>query len=288
MRVVGDDRRRPTARSELLRDGPAAGRAGAHAWTGAVDAALVALAAPGARAVTGGSPSSPSAGTAGPSCARAPTSTCSLAPRPARPARSSSGVVREVVYPLWDVGLTVGYAVRDRREAVAAIDDLDTATAMLDLRPSPVTAGSPHQVRAETMQRLPAAARTVPAGAGPGRRGPARAGGRRGRGPRTGPQGRRGRPARRAVASWAAAALVGTTGIDPLVPAGYLAAPDRRRLTLRLRPAARGPRGPAPRLPPSARSRVRTSSSGSTCRTPSPHAAGTWTAPTTTSPRTSC
>ncbi|MEX0835038.1 MAG: HD domain-containing protein, partial [Nitriliruptor sp.] len=30
---------------------------------------------------------------------------------------------------------------------------------------------------------------------------------------------------------WAAAALVGTTGIDPLVPAGYVAAPDRRRLT---------------------------------------------------------
>jgi [protein-PII] uridylyltransferase len=43
-------------------------------------------------------------------------------------------VVKEIVYPLWDAGLKVGYAVRDRREAVEAVSDLETATAVLDAR----------------------------------------------------------------------------------------------------------------------------------------------------------
>lgn len=139
-------------------------------------------------------------------------------------------VVREIVYPLWDAGLTVGYAVRDRREAVAAVDDLDNATSVLDLRPVAGDSGLAHRVRAEAIQRL--------------RRRPhrflqalARADG--GRHARAGdaaevlePNVKDGAGGLRDVQSlrWAAAALVGTTGLDPLVPAGYVAAPDRGRL----------------------------------------------------------
>ncbi len=138
--------------------------------------------------------------------------------------------VRALVYPLWDAGLEVGYAVRDRREAISAVDDLDTATAMLDLR---TVAGEPtfvQLVRSEVMRRL--------------RRRPHRflaalRGADQGRRRRAGdaaevlePHLKDGAGGLRDVQSlrWAAGALVGTVGLDPLVPAGYLGAPDRPRL----------------------------------------------------------
>ena len=63
-------------------------------------------------------------------------------------------LVRTVIYPLWDVGLTVGYAVRTRREAIAATDELDAATALLDARLLAGDAGLASQVRSEVLRRI--------------------------------------------------------------------------------------------------------------------------------------
>jgi len=140
-------------------------------------------------------------------------------------------VVRGVIYPLWDAGLTVGYAVRDRREALAAVDDVDSATAMLDLRTVAGDAPFAQLVRTEVIRRL--------------RRRPHRYLGalrqadleRRARAGDAAevlePHLKDGAGGLRDVQSlrWAAAALVGTVGLDPLVPAGYLGAPDRPRIT---------------------------------------------------------
>lgn len=140
-----------------------------------------------------------------------------------------AAAVRAIVYPLWDAGLEVGYAVRDRREALGAVDDLDTA-ATLDLRTVTGDEGFSQLVRAEVVRRL--------------RRRPDRflAALRRADGTRRAKAGdaaealepdlRNGAGGLRDVQSlrWASAALVGTSGLDPLVPAGYLGAPDRPRL----------------------------------------------------------
>ncbi|MEX2420740.1 MAG: hypothetical protein WD670_02870, partial [Actinomycetota bacterium] len=139
-------------------------------------------------------------------------------------------LVREIVYPLWDAGLKVGYAVRDRREAIGAVDDLDSATATLDMRPLAGDVGLAQLVRTEVIRRLRrrpqrflAALRTAD----------------RERRARAGdaaevlePNLKDGAGGLRDVQSlrWAAAALVGTSGLDPLVPAGYLGAPDRPRI----------------------------------------------------------
>ena len=141
-------------------------------------------------------------------------------------------VVKEIVYPLWDAGLKGGYAVRDRREAVEAITDLETATAVLDAR---AIAGDDTLLtvaRAEWLRRVR-------------RRGPhhlaalAEADGRRRA--RAGaaaeviePDLKSGAGGLRDVQSlrWAAAALVGTAGLDPLVATGHLGADDRRRLVV--------------------------------------------------------
>ncbi len=140
-------------------------------------------------------------------------------------------IVRGVVYPLWDAGLTVGYAVRDRREALAAVDDVDSATAILDLRTVAGDAAFAQLVRTEVIRRL--------------RRRPHRYLGalrqadleRRARAGDAAevlePHLKDGAGGLRDVQSlrWAAAALVGTVGLDPLVPAGYLGAPDRPRIS---------------------------------------------------------
>jgi [protein-PII] uridylyltransferase len=216
------------AREHLLVDGPAPGRLWCAAWTTAVDDAVVALATPAvarharlAVVATGGYGREE----------LCPASDIDLLIAHERLDQDELEViVREVVYPLWDVGLTVGYAVRDRREAVAATDDLDTATAVLDLRPLVGDRGLAYQVRTETVQRCkrrPQRFLQALARADAERRG------------RAGdaaevlePDLKDGAGGLRDVQSlrWAAAALVGTTGIDPLVPAGYVAAPDRRRL----------------------------------------------------------
>ncbi|MTV26627.1 [protein-PII] uridylyltransferase [Nitriliruptoraceae bacterium ZYF776] len=218
------------AAGEALRaDGPAPGPAWCAAWTDRVDAALQALAEPAA-----GRPGRTAVAAVGgygrrELCPASDVDVLLLHDRLERP--QLEHLVREVIYPLWDAGLTVGYAVRDRREAVAAIDDLDTATSVLDLRPVAGDAGLARQVRSEAAHRLkrrPHRFLQALARADAERR------------ERAGdaaevlePHLKDGAGGLRDVQSlrWAAAALVGTTGIDPLVPAGYLAAADRSRLT---------------------------------------------------------
>lgn len=138
--------------------------------------------------------------------------------------------VRDLVYPLWDAGLKVGYAVRSRRQAVVVASDVDVVTTMLDAR---WVAGSRPLVtttRDELVRRL--------------RKRPRKfleeltAADQR-RQERSGdasevlePDLKSGTGGLRDVQSlrWAAAALLGTGGLDPLVPAGYLGASDRARL----------------------------------------------------------
>jgi [protein-PII] uridylyltransferase len=146
------------------------------------------------------------------------------------PTATLEAAVRTIIYPLWDAGLRVGYAVRDRREAVGAVDDVDAATALLDLRWLAGAEGVAPRVRAEAIRRI--------------RRRPHRLldallDADRVRRARTGgaaeaiePDLKAGAGGLRDVQSlrWAAAALVGTPGLDPLVAAGYLGAPDRSRL----------------------------------------------------------
>jgi [protein-PII] uridylyltransferase len=138
--------------------------------------------------------------------------------------------VRAVVYPLWDVGLQVGYAVRDRREAIGATDDLDAATALLDLRPLAGDEVFVQVVRGEALRRLrrrPHRFLSALQRADAVRR--ARTGGGA---EAIEPDLKSGAGGLRDIQSlrWSAAALVGTPGLDPLVAAGYLGAPDRRRL----------------------------------------------------------
>jgi [protein-PII] uridylyltransferase len=139
-------------------------------------------------------------------------------------------LVRAVVYPLWDVGLTVGYAVRTRREALAAIDELDAATALLDARTLAGDAGLAAQVRIEALRRITRRPQRLLAqllAADDDRHA------------RTStptetlePDLKLGAGGLRDLQSlrWAAAALVGTPGLEPLVPTGFLGAPDLPRL----------------------------------------------------------
>jgi len=138
--------------------------------------------------------------------------------------------VRAIVYPLWDAGLEVGYAVRDRREAISAVDDLDTATAMLDLRTVAGETTFVQLVRSEVMRRLrrrPHRFLSALRGADHDRR--LRAGDAA---EVLEPHLKDGAGGLRDVQSlrWASGALVGTVGLDPLVPAGYLGAADRPRV----------------------------------------------------------
>ncbi|MFP4635800.1 MAG: hypothetical protein ACLFRD_08065 [Nitriliruptoraceae bacterium] len=166
-------------------------------------------------------------------------------------------LVRGVVYPLWDAGLTVGYAVRDRRAALDAVDDLDSATATLDLRH---VAGDPdlaQQIRTETVRRIRRRGHRFLASLR------SADGVRRHRAGDAAevlePDIKSGAGGLRDVQSlrWASAGLVGATGLDPLVAAGYLGASDRPRLVaaeqrllaarvaLHLVSAARSGRGPS-------------------------------------------
>lgn len=140
-------------------------------------------------------------------------------------------VIRAVCYPLWDAGLTVGHAVRTPTEAVeAAADRLDTATTLADRR---LVAGDPGLYDAFSARarrwldgRLTPLVDELAAGAD-GRRG--------GGNGRTGvrePNLKDGRGGLRDLQAlrWAAACLLGETGLDPLVSAGYLGAAERRTL----------------------------------------------------------
>jgi [protein-PII] uridylyltransferase len=215
------------ARHRLVRDGPAPGRAWCEAATAAVDAAVTRLVTPVlgrhrlAVVAVGGYGRREL-------CPRSDVDLLLL--HDGARDQELEELVRTVVYPLWDAALAVGYAVRDRREAVGAIDDLDSATALLDLRPVVGDRSLALQVRTEALHRLrrrPARFLEALARADQGRR--ARAGDAA---EVLEPDLKDGAGGLRDVQSlrWASAALVGTVGVDPLVPAGYVAAPDRARL----------------------------------------------------------
>ncbi len=140
-------------------------------------------------------------------------------------------LVRALCYPLWDAGLEVGHAVRTPREAVrAAAERTDTATALSDRR---LVAGSPgladelgdrmsrwlRRNGARLLGDLEAAdaERHARAGASPGMLSPDL---------KDGAGGLRDLHSLR----WAAGCLLGEVGLDPLVGARYLGAPDRGEL----------------------------------------------------------
>ncbi len=214
-------------RNGLLVDGPPPGRAWCRAWTAAVDEALAQLATPVlgrhrlAVVAVGGYGRQEL-------CPGSDVDLLLLHDGLAKDALE--GIVRAVVYPLWDAKLTVGYSVRDRREAVGAADDLDSATAMLDLRTVVGDSGLASLVRTEVVRRLrrrPHRFVAALAAADAARR--ARAGDAA---EMLEPDLKDGAGGLRDIQSlrWAAAALVGAAGLDPMVPAGYLGASDRPRL----------------------------------------------------------
>ncbi len=142
-----------------------------------------------------------------------------------------AAVVRRVIYPLWDAGLTVGHAVRDQRQAVAAaLADVDIATALLDARLLAGDAELLRESRATLLTRLrrrPNRFLSALAEADAARRA------------RYGdaaevlePHIKEGAGGLRDVQSlrWAAAGLLGEPHLDPLVGARYLSAIDRTRL----------------------------------------------------------
>jgi [protein-PII] uridylyltransferase len=215
-------------RGEQLRlGGPPPGRAWCEAWSDAVDEALVALSSSVldshrlAVVAVGGYGRREL-------CPGSDVDLLLLHDRLER--QELEFVVRRIVYPLWDAGLTVGYAVRNRREAIGAIDDVDTATSMLELRTVCGDRGLASLVQVEVLRRL----RQRPHKFLESLR---RADTDRKR--KAGdaaeaiePDLKSGAGGLRDVQSlsWAAAALVGVSGLDPLVPAGYLGATDRPRL----------------------------------------------------------
>ncbi|MDQ4129897.1 MAG: hypothetical protein M3133_02720, partial [Actinomycetota bacterium] len=142
-----------------------------------------------------------------------------------------ASVVRTIVYPLWDAGLTVGHAVRDQRQAVsAALADVDVATALLDGRLLAGDAELLRECRATLIARLrrrPNRFLSALTEADTTRRA------------RYGdaaevlePHIKEGAGGLRDIQSlrWAAAALLGEPHLDPLVGARYLSAVDRTRL----------------------------------------------------------
>lgn len=140
-------------------------------------------------------------------------------------------VVRAVCYPLWDAGLVVGHAVRTPTEAVeAAADRLDIATTLADRR---LVAGDPGLFDAFSSRarrwldgRIEPLVDELAAGAEDRRGNAARRAGAREPNLKDGCGGLRDVQALR----WAAACLLGETGLDPLVSAGYLGTSERRTL----------------------------------------------------------
>jgi [protein-PII] uridylyltransferase len=215
------------ARARLEQEGPAPGVAWCEAWTDEVDAGLGEL--------------------AGPVVARARLAVVAIGGYGRRQLCPRSDVdllllhdhlgeddltaaVRAIVYPLWDAGLKVGYAVRDRREAVDAVEDLETATAMLDARLLVGETRLLPVVRAEALRRLRRRGARFLTGlrdADERRRAGAGAAAEV-----VEPDLKSGAGGLRDLQSlrWAAAALVGSPGLDPLVASGHLGAEDRPRL----------------------------------------------------------
>lgn len=214
-------------RERLAAAGPPPGRGWCEAWSSAVDAALVGL----ARAVPGDLRWCLAAiGGYGRRelCPGSDVDVLVLHDGAGHDALES--LVRTVVYPLWDAGLKVGYAVRSRREATTAVDDLDNATALVDARPVAGDAGLLQHAADAALKRLrrrPARfldALTVADDERRSRAGDAAEA--------LEPDLKSGAGGLRDVQSlrWAAAVLLGEPGLDPLVSAGYIGAEDRGRL----------------------------------------------------------
>lgn len=142
-----------------------------------------------------------------------------------------SAFVKTVVYPLWDAGLTVGYAVHSPKTAVAQADhDVKTATALLETRTIIGDKSFGPSVARAVAQRFKARGRqfvTALLDADAQRRqvsgDSAEA---------LEPDLKNGAGGVRDVQSlrWLAAALVGEPRLDALVSAGYLGAPDLPRI----------------------------------------------------------
>ncbi len=139
-------------------------------------------------------------------------------------------LVKTIVYPLWDVGLQVGYAVRDAGEAREhAREDLLSATAMLDARPLCGDVALLRRVRADVIADL----RGDPEGFFLRLADADRVRRRAGSSAEALEPGlKSGAGSLRDVQSlrWAASALLGEPTLDALVSARYLGAPDRSRL----------------------------------------------------------
>ncbi len=211
----------------LAADGPAPGRAWCRAWSAAVDQVLVELAREVPTTLrwclvaTGGYGRQEL-------CPGSDVDVLVL--HDGADEADLEALVRRVVYPLWDVGLKVGYAVRSRKEAIGAVDDLDNATGLIDARALAGDATLLRQVSDGAMRRLrrrPARFLDALTRADDERR--ARAGDAA---ESLEPDMKNGAGGLRDVQSlrWAAAVLLGDRGLDPLVSAGYIGAEDRARL----------------------------------------------------------
>ncbi len=217
------------AAGEHLREaGPEPGRAWCRAWTDEVDAAVAELAdghpAPRRHCVA-------AVGGYGRRELCPGSDVDLLLLHDGLDAQQLEALVRGVVYPLWDAGLKVGYAVRSSKEAAKAVRaELDDATSILDARPVAGDAALVHDARDAAIAQLrkrPDRFLTSLTEADQARH------------DRAGdaaemlePDLKNGAGGLRDVQSlrWAAAAVVGTTGLDPLVSARYLGAADRARL----------------------------------------------------------
>ncbi|MDX1510510.1 MAG: [protein-PII] uridylyltransferase [Nitriliruptorales bacterium] len=213
--------------ADLRADGPEPGRAWVTAWTESVDAALLELSQP---ALDRGRLAVAAVGGYGRRELCPASDVDLLIVHDGLDQPTLEAVVKDVVYPLWDSGLKVGYAVRTTKEAVAMATDLDTATATLDARKLAGDGTLVSDVRTNLLARL--------------RKKPQRfleqlTEADHERRVRAGdaaevlePDLKSGAGGLRDVQSlrWAAGVLVGELGLDPLVSAGYLGAPDRTRL----------------------------------------------------------
>lgn len=216
-----------TTYRRLAADGPPPGRAWCAQWTEAVDEGLRAL----VDAVPAGRWCLAAAGGYGRAelCPGSDVDVWFL--HDTFDEEQLAGVVRDVIYPLWDAQLKVGYAVRSPKEAIASADDLDTATALLDARPVAGDAALLREVQERALRRLrrrPDRFLDALTRADDQRRGTAGDAAEA-----LEPDLKNGAGGLRDVQSlrWAAAVLLGTTGLDPLVSAGYLGAQDRTRLS---------------------------------------------------------
>lgn len=214
-------------RDRLLADGPPPGRVWCHAWTAAVDRAVEAL------WVTAGSPAAVTVVAVGGYGRRelCPGSDVDLLVlhEDLGPAALDE-VARGIFHPLWDAGCKLGHAVRSTRQLVAdALDELDTATAVLDGRVVAGPAARFGDGRSRLLDKLAGRRSFVQALAAADGERRHRAGDAA---EQLEPDVKNGAGGLRDVQSlrWVAAALVGEVGIGALVADGHVGAADAQRL----------------------------------------------------------